>query len=1151
MNVSENQTPALNRSFSWLNATQFLGALNDNIFQLLVTFFLIRSLPHERSGDLVARAGLIFALPFLLFTPAAGVLADRISKRTIVVWAKILEIVCMATGGLAFLSGRPAAAYGVLFLMSAQSALFGPAKFGILPELVRKEQLSRANALIVAFTYLAIIFGAFLGPAITEATRHRMAWAALLCMGIALAGTLTSLPIERTPPAGSTSRVSPFFFVNVWRTLRAIRGDRFLLTAVLAAAFFSFVGAFLKLNIIPYGIEHLGLTDTQSGKVFLAAALGIGLGSLAAGRLSGRNVEFGVVPVGALALAVAALLLFPARTSWPAAVLCIALAGFGAGLFIVPLDAFIQIRSPRDKLGEVLAAKGFLDWTAILLSSAALLLLGRMHLTPAERFVVIGGLTLALTLVTIRILPDFLVRLAAVLITRLMYRIRAVGVENLPVEGGALLVSNHVSFMDAVQILATQQRRIRFLMHRPVYEGNRLRPLFRLMGVIPIAMEDPPRKIVESLKAARQALDDGYMVCIFAEGALTRNGLMRGFKPGFERIVKGTDYPIIPVYIGGAWGSIFSHYYGKQHARLPARWPYPIDIYFGRPLPSTTRAHKVRQAVSELSCRYFDDRKAGRRPLGEQFARVARRNWSRHAVSDMTGRRLTYGGLLVGALALSRPIRRLTGGQKQVGVLLPPSVGGVLANLALTLLHKVPVNLNYVASKEAFRSAIRQAGIETIISSAAFLERFPDFAALPGLARLEDLVQRVTVRDRWTAALRGRWWPVRRLRRARFSPDDPATLMFSSGTTGEPKGVMLSHHNIASNAESTSMVFRPRHDDNLCAVLPLFHSFGYTCGLWFPLLTGMAATYHANPLDGGKVGELVRANRCTAIFTTPTFLLSYLRKMGPDDLRTLRHVVVGAEKLRPQLADAFEEKFGIRPREGYGATELSPVAALSLPDSEVGGIFQSGSKPGSVGQPVPGVAVRIVDPETFVPQEPDTPGLMLVRGPNVMLGYLNRPDLTAQALRDGWYVTGDIASVDSDGFIRITDRLSRFSKIGGEMVPHIAVEDEYLRGLGRSDPVLAVASVPDEKKGERLVVLYTAAAGDPAALRDIIARSPIPNLWKPARENYFPLDALPLTGSGKLDVKALRRAAEAAIAAAASEAQADGGAAASPPRAEG
>jgi len=692
-------------------------------------------------------------------------------------------------------------------------------------------------------------------------------------------------------------------------------------------------------------------------------------GSLIAGRLSGRNVEFGVLPIGALGLALATLAM-GGITQWPAAAVAIVAAGLSAGLYIVPLEAFIQLRCPKDRLGEVLAANGFLSWIGVLAAAALMLLFDRLHVSPAQGFVVMGWLTLALTV---------------------------------------------------------------YMMHRPIYETHKLRFLFRLMKSIPIAMEDPPKRIVESLRAARKALDDGYMVCIFAEGALTRNGLMRGFKPGFERIVRGTNHPIVPIYIGGTWGSVFSHFHRGFHARVPIRLPYPVGVVFGRPMPSDTPADAVRQAVQELSCDYYDDRRRTRRPLGRAFVAAARRNWSKLAMTDTGGRRLTFGHTLAGAVALARRIAPLTRGQEAVGLLLPPSVGGALANLALALLRKTSVNLNFSVSPEAFRSAIGQSGLRTVLSSRAALEKIKPPSDLPGLVYIEDLVAAITPARRLAALLTARLAPAWRIAPCRgFRPDDVATIIFSSGTTGEPKGVLLTHHNIRSNVEAVSLVFRPRAGDALAASLPLFHSFGYTCGLWLPLLAGMRADFHPNPLDTARIAQMIREEGCTALFTTPTFLLGHLRRAQPDDLRSLRHVITGAEKLKPRVADAFEARFGIRPREGYGTTELSPVAILSLPDEGEGPYAQSGWKAGSVGMAVPGVAVRIVDPDTGERLPTGTPGMLIVRGPNVMRGYLNRPDLTAEVIRDGWYWTGDIAAVASppNAARRLPDRGSSRRDLG-------------------------------------------------------------------------------------------------------------------------
>jgi acyl-[acyl-carrier-protein]-phospholipid O-acyltransferase / long-chain-fatty-acid--[acyl-carrier-protein] ligase len=1125
-----NDKPSkMSASFAWLNATQFLGALNDNVFKLLGIFCLIKALGEGHASTIVATGGLIFALPFLLFTPAAGVLADRLSKRDIIVFTKCLEVAVMILGALVFFSGRYLLAYGIIFLMSFHSALFGPSKYGIIPELVRREDLSRANSYLVALTFLAVILGTALAPFLTEQTGGRFGLAALACVGIAVAGLLASLRIERTPAVRSGAKASFFVLKDVWTTLQSVRGDRDLMLTVFAAAYFNLVGAFMQLNLIPYGMQHLGLTETHSGYLFLCAAVGIGVGSIVAGRVSGRHVEFGIVPLGALGLAVcnAALLVFSPGVAGAAVI--VFFAGASAGIYIVPLESFIQLRAPPERRGEIIAANGFLSWIGVLLAAALIFLLNAvLGLTPAQSFLVVGAFTVVLTVVAIRILPDFLVRFITLLLTRIFYRIRVVGLENLPTEGGALLVSNHVSLADALHILATQQRRIRFMMHRHIYERHKLRALFRLMGVIPIAMEDSPKRIVEALRAARQALDDGFLVCIFAEGALTRTGMIEGFKHGLERIVRDSSHPVIPVYIGGTWGSILSHYHTRKMLHRPLKIPYPVSIHFGKPLPSTAKAWQVRQAVTELSCDYFESRKSHHRSVALEFVRIARKNGAHHAMSDTSGRRLTFRAALAASLALADALRPRTREGKAIGLLVPTSVGGVLANLALAFLGRPAVNLNFTVSREAFDSALRQAEIRTIVASRAFIEKMPRFAELPGLLYLEDLVASIGQASRLRSLLRAVWMPARLLTKIwTRSPDDVLTIIFSSGTTGEPKGVVLSQHNILSDIASLAQVFRPERTDNICAPLPLFHSFGYTGGIWFPMLTGMSASYHVSPLDAARVAEIIRENRCTLLFATPTFLSAYARKAEPADFASLRYAIAGGEKMKGSLADAFEAKFGVRPLEGYGATELSPVAALSVPGRSAEGEKPRSAREGSVGQPIPGVAVRIVDPDTGVARPPGEPGLMLIRGPNLMLGYLQRDDLTAEAVRDGWYRTGDIAHVDEDGYIFIRDRIARFSKIGGEMIPHMAVEDEYHKALKSAEPVVAVTSVQDERKGEKLVVLFTPSAGDASALHAAMEGSALPNLWKPSKDAYFKVDALPLTGTGKLDVLGLRKMAAA------------------------
>jgi acyl-[acyl-carrier-protein]-phospholipid O-acyltransferase/long-chain-fatty-acid--[acyl-carrier-protein] ligase len=1118
-------------SFAWLNVTQFLGALNDNVFKLLVILLLLHLIGDEQRTAIIGTVSIVFVIPFLLFSNASGVLADRISKQKILVFTKFMEVATMCLGCLGVYLQEPILLYIVIFLMCTQSSIFGPSKYGIIPELVDEHSLSKANSYLVGCSNLAIVIGTFLPSFALAFANVSHLGLGLCCVGIAIVGLLSSLGIETTKPGGSNKRPSLLFPREIYRTLRSIRHDRYLILTVFASAYFLFLGAFIQQNILLFGHDALKLTWEQSGYFFPMAAIGIGIGALIAGKLSGRNIEFGIVPIGAAGLSIVCVvmgLIPPGKVSFGVLLFFL---GLFCGMFVVPLHAFVQYQAPKETRGEILAAQSFLSFIGVALSAGLIMLLnGKLGVSASGCFVVVGVLTGVLAIGTVRILPDFLVRFAVVVIAKCCYRIRVKGLENIPTRGPALIVSNHVTWADAVLMSATTQRRIRFVMNRHIMEGNFLSPIFRLIGAIPISTDDSPRAIAKSLLAARAALDEGALVCIFAEGAITRNGNMRGFRPGLEFILKKTDYPIIPAYIGGAWGSIFSYFHGKLLAAMPRAFPYPLSITFGAPMPSDANSYQVRQKITELSGEHFDGQKKPSRTLVHRFVRTARKRWRHPAIADTTGKKLTFGKTLISAIALSRRIDALVGDEENVGVVLPSLVGGALTNLAITLTGRVPVNLNFTASKDSVQYALDQCQIKTTISSRGFLEKLDGFVAPPNTVYLEDLVPSITTGDKLVGLFKALLAPARAMMTHRKAqPDDLATIIFSSGSTGRPKGVMLTHHNIISNIESFSLIFAFRNSDRVCGILPLFHSFGFTATLWAPLTVGFYAHYHPNPIDAPGIAKLIREEQLTILMTTPTFLLAYIRRAEPDDFKSLRTVVTGAEKLKPRVSDAFEKRFNVRPREGYGTTELSPVVGVSIPDADIDGIQQVGTKESSIGHPIPGIAIKITDPATDEVLELNAEGLVHVKGPNVMRGYLNEPEKTAEALVDGWYNTGDIGRIDEDGFLFLVDRLSRFSKIGGEMVPHLAIEEKLMEGLGAVNQVVAVAAAPDERKGEQLVVLYTDEAGETEKLQQIIEDCDIPNLWKPKKNNYFKVDAMPMLGSGKFDIKAIKDTARTCV----------------------
>jgi acyl-[acyl-carrier-protein]-phospholipid O-acyltransferase/long-chain-fatty-acid--[acyl-carrier-protein] ligase len=572
------------------------------------------------------------------------------------------------------------------------------------------------------------------------------------------------------------------------------------------------------------------------------------------------------------------------------------------------------------------------------------------------------------------------------------------------------------------------------------------------------------------------------------------------------------------MHLDRLWGSIFSYSGGKFFAKLPSRIPYPVTVSVGEPLPSKVSAQDVHQAVVELSADSAALRKEDGDTLPSRFVRAARRNWSKFAMADSSGRELTHGRALTASLLVADWARRNSKAQEMLGVLLPSSAGGALANFGVTLAGRIPVNLNFTAGKDAMASAVSQCNIRTVLTSKVFVAK-AKLEAPEGAVYLEDVLGRASGVSRVWALVRARCLPARWLYAA-TTPDSLATVLFSSGSTSTPKGVMLSHHNVLANIEQVLQVFHLTDSDRIVGVLPFFHSFGFTITMWLPAIAGCGAVYHANPMDAKIIGEMVAKYHGTFLLSTPTFASGYARKCTREQFASLRVVLVGAEKLRDSVSQAFEEAFGLKMLEGYGCTEMAPVVAVNGPDWEAGRDSQFGTKATSVGRPLPGVAARIVDIESGTPLARGKEGLLMVKGANQMLGYLGQLEKTAEALRDGWYNTGDIAVMDDEGFIRITDRLSRFSKIGGEMVPHLKVEEAVREATG-GEPC-CVTGIPDERKGERIAVLYTAAGVTPQEVWQQLAATEIPKLWLPKREDIHLVDALPTLGTGKIDLRGVR-----------------------------
>ncbi|MEE9226826.1 MAG: acyl-[ACP]--phospholipid O-acyltransferase [Acidobacteriota bacterium] len=1116
---------------------QFLGAFNDNAWKLLVAFLAIRGIEAGMDGAALSEAAsqtaatlafVVFTIPLMLVSLPAGLLADRVSKRSVIVSMKVLELVLMAAGTVVLFmnpSGR-ALPLLVLGLMGVQSALFSPAKYGILPEIVPHSRLSAANGALEMWTFLAIIGGTAAGGILLDLAPGREWIPGLVLTVLAAGGVWVSRWIPRVPAARSEGGLTD----TVKAAWGCIRGDRILWLTVFGLTFFWAIASLLGQEILVYAKAVLAVSDMQSGLLLACFGLGVGAGSWLAGKISASKVEFGLIPLGALGFSGFTLLIGVLAPGYAGHLFLLVFLGISSGLILVPLNALLQWRSPADRRGAVIALSNVLVFGGILAGSLGAEGLSRAGLSAREILLSASAVTLAGTAWALWLLPEAFLRLCLILLTHTFYRLTVLGRNNLPEKGGALLVPNHVSFVDGLFVLASTDRPVRFLIDSDYFHNPFLRPFVKALGAIPISASKGPREILRAFRKAGEYLDAGDMVCIFAEGQITRTGMMLPFRRGLERIMRGRRLPILPVYLDRVWGSIFSREGGKFVTKLPKKIPYRVTVAVGAPVPSGTPIHEIRQKVHDLGQDAWEIRKRDRKTLHRSFVSSARRHPFRVAFAEAARPRVSRLKVLAGTIALARTLRSHWKDQQYVGILLPPSIGAACTNLAAPLCGKISVNLNYTSGVSGVEAAARQSGLRTLVTSRKFLNALR--LELPaGIEPLwiEELSAGIGRFRKFTSLLLAVLAPVRIIeivcganRRPRL--DDIVTVIFSSGSTGDPKGVLLTHFNIDSNVESVAQIFQVVRRDKILGILPFFHSFGYLV-LWFAATKGMGLVFHPTPLDGPGIGELVQRHRITILLTTPTFLQLYLRRCTPAQFGSLRLVVAGAEKLTERLARAFEDHFGIRPLEGYGTTECSPVIAISTLDYRAPGFYQPGSRRNFVGHPLPGVSVRIVHPESFEPLPPDTSGLLLVKGANVMRGYLGRDDLTREVLRDGWYVTGDIALLDGDGFLKITDRLSRFSKIGGEMVPLGKVEEALQEAAGVDFQVFAVTAIPDERKGERLVVLHTVDANRIPDILEKMSASGLPNIFIPRRNHFVRVEKIPVLGTGKLDLRELKRMA--------------------------
>lgn len=1102
---------------------EFLGVINDNILRMTLGMMALKGGFVTGSQDAVSAMGVsvvgaVFIIPFILFSGIAGNIADRYNKRTVLIVTKNLEVLTMVLALIIL----PMEVFWLnlilLFLLATQATFFSPAKYGFLPEIFSEQDLSRANGIVEMSTYTGIVLGLFLGGLLFSLFAHAQHILSYILFTLSVIGAAFVFASPHTTYPGANHKIS----YNPWSSIIAgskkIYANTMLSLTVGGISWFWYLASLLNSLILLLGAEVLGLDSYWIGVLLIQLGAGVAVGSLLAGRLSGDQVEVGLVPLGALGIGLGSILLYFAAPNFILTMASLNIIGLSGGLFIVPLNANLQHIAGIQEKGRLIATTNVYSMGATLLASLTLPLLHDiLGLRSDAIILLIGLITVTGTALAAQSLPMILLRCGLWVITHSLYRISVRGAHNLPTKGAALLVCNHLSYVDGFLVGGAMKRHVQFMLLDLIYHIKFLEPFFKLMKVIPVYRG---RNVRKTFEMARAGLEKGELVCIFAEGGITRNGHILPFKKGLEKITEGLSVPIIPVNLDNAWGSIFSFDNGKFFFKRPKIFPYPVTVTFGKPLPPNTPKEDVRQAIKELEVESFSMRHKVNDVLPRRFIKSAKSVFWRFCMSDSTGTELRYGKALLSSLILARKIKELTQGEEMLGVLMPATVGGALSNIAISMTGKIPVNLNFTIGEDAYNSAIHQCKIQKIITSSQFIEKIGK-PKTDQMILLEDIRQTITFKDKlWALSLMVLPSKIilKKISEKEITPKSLATILFSSGSTDTPKGVMLSHKNILSNIEGIGQIIPSSSSDRFMGVLPFFHSFGYSVLLWFSVIKKLSVVYHPNPLEAKTIGKLVSQYQATFMIATPTFYQNYIRNCEIEDFKSLKYVVAGAEKLRPSISQEFKDKFGLEIYEGYGCTELSPVVSVNIPDvMSSDGWCQVGIKPGTIGTSLPGIATKIVDPETMEDLPLGQPGMLLVKSNGQMIGYLNKPEHTRDAFHDSWYITGDIATMDDGGFLTIVDRLSRFSKIAGEMVPHIAIEDKVNEILGGVNSI--VVSVSSNKKGESVIVLYAHETMTEKQLWEQLKLAGLPKLWLPKTDAFIRIPNIPVLANGKMDLR--------------------------------
>ena len=1094
----------------------------------------------------------LIIIPFILLFTLSGFLSDKYDKKNILVYGAVSSFLLSILMIISYLSGNFYFAMGSLVLLAIQSAVYSPAKFGIIIDIYGRKNLASGNAFLQAISMMAILFSIASASIVFEFFYNNNNLQ-ILTTKEELLSAILPLTYYIVPFAFLEMLVSFLFLKNISTSYnknkdltlnkkelfqgKLLQNNMKILTSN-NAIFLSVIGLSVfwgisqsTMAVFPsFAKMYLGISDVSIiNGVIGASGIGIAIGSIMYSKISKYYIEVGTIPLAAFGMALT--LYISTLVASPILLAIIFLFfGFFGGMFIVPLNALIQFNAKKKVLGTILAGNNWFHSVSMFLMLGMTTIVSYYGFDPLKTIYLILLITLAGTMYTIYQLPQSLILLFLKTIVGMKYKLEVNGITNIPQTGGVLLLGNHISWIDWAVVLMAVPKEVRFVMDKTIYSKWYIKWIFRMFNAIPISNASSKTTI----KIIAKQLDEGNIVVIFPEGSITRNGHLGEFKKGFEKILQltSTDVKVVPFYIRGLWESMFSR--ANQKFKKSNR-TNSVTISFARYMKKeNANIISVKKQIINLSTKSWQEHIKNLKPLNETIFNRLKELKNNMIFTDSTGLELSGHKFLTASIVFKNLLKKQIENQN-VGILLPSSSAGAFINYSVLLMGKTAVNLNYTSQIETLKYCISKAQIKSIITSRKFIEKlelrgidlkeaFEDVE----LIYLEDLRQNISKAKSLSVFLSVKILPSflsKLIHLTKTKKDDTVLILFSSGSEGTPKGIELSGDNILGNAQQIANIINVNDEDIILGSLPLFHAFGIVVTTYLPLIEGIRCVAHPDPTDGLAIAKLISSYKVTIMCGTSTFFRLYTKNQKIHSLmfESLRLVVSGAEKLREDVRIEFKKRFAKDILEGFGTTETSPVATCNLPDVLSPDFsIQKGQKAGTVGMAIPGTTIKVVDPVTFKELETNEEGMILISGIQVMKSYLDDEERTKKALKvinaKTYYITGDKGKLDEDGFLTIVDRYSRFAKIGGEMISLGAIEELISKFIESTDNLIdfLVTSLEDEKKGEKIILLISNANKEfIQELKEKILKNFDNKLMIPSEIKI--VEEIPKLGSGKKD----------------------------------